>query len=109
MITRAWETFEEFNRTDASGLLLYPANTWSGFIPLVLVGLFIISMLATFFARQRLTGKGDFIGSFAAAGFFTAIISISMSLIPDLINGLTIAVCIAIAIIGVILLLVSRD
>jgi hypothetical protein len=109
MVIQAYQTFQEFNQTDLAGLFLYPANTWGGFIPLVLSGLFIIVMLSTFFSQRRLTGKGDFFASFAVAGFFTAIIAYLMTLIDGLISTFTLTITIVVAILGVILLFVSRE
>ena len=105
----AYETFAEFNQTDLAGLFLYPAHIWEGFIPLVLFGLFSIVTLSTFFSQQRLSGKGDFFVSFAVAGFFTSIVAFSMKLVEGLINTYTLITTFIIAIIGVVLLFVSKS
>ena len=103
----AYQTFQEYNQTDLTGLFTYPASVVPAFTPLILFALFLISLLASYFSQKRLTGRGDFMASFAVAGFFTAIVAIIMSLVPGLINMLTLVTCIIVAIIGVILLLVK--
>ncbi len=65
--------------------------------------------MATFFSQLRIRGEGDFMASFAVAGFFTAVISLLMTLVEGLITTTTISITIAISIIGVIGLLISRD
>ena len=109
IIFRAWETFEEYNNTNPEGLLLYPAHIWNGFIPLLLFGIFTVALLTTYYSKQRLTGNGDFLGSFAVAGFFIGVVAIVMNLIPNLINGFTTGICVAVAILGVVLLMIPQD
>ena len=105
----AFQTFQEFNQTDLTGLFVYPASVWSGFIPLVLFSLYIIVLMSTFFTQKRLTGREDFFASMAVAGFFTAIVAIIMGLIDNLIDPLTLTTTVIIAIIGVILLFFTKD
>ena len=104
-----WQTFQQFNQTDLTGLFVYPASVWSGFIPLVLFALYVIVLMATFFAGKRLTGREDFFASVAVAGFFTAVIAIIMGLIDGLIDNFTLTTTVVIAIIGVILLFFTKD
>ncbi len=105
----AWQTFQQFNQTDLTGLFVYPAAVWSGFIPLVLFALYIIVLMSTFFTQKRLTGREDFFASVAVAGFFTAVIAIIMSLIDGLIDNFTLTTTVVIAIVGVILLFFTKD
>lgn len=105
----AWNTLNEFNGSGVTQFFTYPASIWSGFIPLVLLALFSIVMMSSFFSQKRLTGKGDFYASFAVAGFFIAVVSSVMMLVDGLINLQTVVICIAIAIIATILLLTSKD
>lgn len=104
-----YQTFTEFNNTGLDGLFLYPAEVVPAFIPLVLFACFSIALLATYFSQKGLTGRGDFVSSFAVAGYFIAIISIVMTLTPNLINVGTLVICVSISILGTILLLISRD
>lgn len=104
-----YQTFQEYNQSDIAGLLTYPAHVVPLFIPLVLFALFSVTLLATYFSQLRLRGEGDFLGSFAVAGFFTAIISLLMTLVDGLITTTTISITLAISIIGIILLMIGRD
>ncbi len=105
----AYITFEEFNNTGVEGLFLYPASVWSGFIPMVLFGLFVIVMMSTMFSQRRLSGKGDFKASFAVSGYFVTVIAFLMTLVDGLINSYTLGICVAIAIVGTILLMTSEN
>ena len=109
IIFRQWQTFQEFNQTSAQGLLTYPAHIWGGFIPLLLFAIFTITLLTTYFSKKRTTGEGNFKGSFAVAGFFVGVVAILMNLIPDLINSLTTAIAVGIAILGVVILFIPND
>ena len=78
-------------------------------IPLVLLSLFSIVLLSTYFSQKRLTGRGDFFSSFAVAGFFIAIIALVMTLTEGLINNTTLTICIVVSVIGAIFLIISKD
>jgi len=105
----AYQTFTEYNQTDLAGLLTYPASVVPSFIPLVLTALFLITMMGTFFSQKRMTGRGDFIASFSVAGIFTGIIAFLMTLVEGLINLQTLVTTSAIALIGIILLLITNN
>lgn len=105
----AYQTFQEYNQTGLDGLFTYAASTVPSFIPLLLFALFSITLLATYFSQKRLTGRGDFISSFATSGYLTVIVAFFMSLVEGLINRATLIMTVAVAIIATILLLTSRD
>jgi len=107
--TQTWQTFSDFNRTGLDGLFVYPQQVWGGFIPSILLALFIIVLLATFFTQKRLTAREDFFSSFAVAGFFVAVMAIIMTLVEGLIDNYTLTITIVIAIVGVILLFITKD
>ncbi len=109
MIFQAYITFTEFNKTGLAGLLTYPAHVWAGFTPLLLFALFSIVLMSTFFSQKRLSGRGDFFSSFAAAGYFTAIIAFVMTLVEGMINITTLVTCVSVALVGTILLLTSKN
>jgi hypothetical protein len=97
------------NITSISGLFVYVSQAVPIFIPLLLMSLFVIVSLGSFFAQRRLTGTGNFWGSFAVAGYFIAVVSGVMSLIPNLINSFVVVICIVIAVIGTAMLIHSGD
>ncbi len=104
-----WKTLDDVNTSEGvHTIATYVADTVPIFMPMILFAIFIIAGLGSFFASIRVTGRGDFPASFAAAGFLTAIVATFMSLIP-LINLATLSLTYAIAIVGVIWLFFSRD
>ena len=100
-----YQTFQEFNNTNLTGLFLYPAEVVPIFIPMVLFVLFSIVLLGSYFAQKRLSGRGNFAASFAAAAYLITIIGFFMSLVPGLINTLTLVVCIIASVLGTLMLL----
>lgn len=108
IIFQAWQTFNEFNQTDLAGLFAYPANTWSGFIPLVLFGLCMIVMLATFFSQERIKGRGDIFSSFAVATWFTAVIATLMTTM-DIVNSTMLLIVYGVAVAALGLLAMTRE
>ena len=108
MIYQAYQTLTEFNQTGAAQFLSYPAAVVPIFIPMLLFTLYIIVLLGTYFSSKRLTGRGDFFASLAAAGLFTVVLAIIMSLMEGLVNIVTLSVCVVVAVIGAILLLISK-
>lgn len=113
MINQAYQTFTEWNQTGIAAIFQYPTQlelVESIFMPLLLFTVFIIALLASYFSQARRKGReGDFWGSFAAAGYFVVILAFVMSLMEGLINSTTLIITISVAIIGTILLLISRD
>lgn len=89
-------------------IFLYVAEIVPIFIPLVLFAIFIITLLGSFYSQKAITGKGDFPISFAVAGYFTAVVSLMMTLVPNLINTFTIVICIIVAVVGTLWLYLSR-
>ncbi len=111
IIFQAYQTFTEFNETGMTGLWKYPAQLELVefiFTPLLLITLFIIVLLTTYFSQVRLRGSGDFFASFASAGYFTIVFALVLSLIDGMINTTTLSIAIAVAVIGTLLLLISR-
>lgn len=105
----AYTTIDQTNVTGIEGLFTYVAQVVPIFIPLLLFAVFMITMLGSFFSQKRLEGKSDFLSSFAVAAWFTTIIAFVLSLVPNLVNLLTISVCIVTSVISAILLLTSGD
>lgn len=105
----AFETFNEFNKTGLDQLFVYSAKIVPSFIPLMLFSLFIITFFATFFTKQRLTGRGDAPSSFAASSFLITIIAVLMMLVDNLISTQTVVICFAVSLISVIWLYIARD
>lgn len=104
-----FQTIDEFNVTGIEGLFLYAAEVVPIFIPLLLLAIFMITMLGTFFSQKRLTGSSDFLSSMTVASWITTIAAFILSLNEGLINITTISVAVAITAITTILLLVSDD
>ncbi|MFB6246868.1 MAG: hypothetical protein ABEI74_04745 [Candidatus Pacearchaeota archaeon] len=104
----AYKEINDFNTTGIGSIFKYSADVVPAFIPLVLVSVFIVSTLGSYFAQMRRQGEGDFPGSFAVGSWITAIVAVTLSLFDNLIRTGTVVSSIALAIIGMIWLYVSR-
>ena len=107
----AWYTeFRDF-RNDTVGLqrmFLYAADTVPLFTPLILVALFLIVALGSFYSQTRLGGRGDFWSSFAIAGYVISVVAAVMTLVDGLIDLNTLVIVFAVTIIGTLLLFISK-
>ena len=79
------------------------------FTPMVLFGLFIVTLLASYFASMRLRGDANFSASFAIAGFFISVVALFMSFIPGMINLTTMVTCFGVAFIGFLWLILDKN
>ena len=103
-----YQTLDEANKTSIVGVLSYINNIVPIFTPLMLFALWIIILLGSYFSQIRTRGYGDILGSFAVANIIIAVVSIVMTLSPEpVINIPTVVICIALAIIGVAILLTT--
>lgn len=113
MIFEVYQTLQQWqaNNTNAGmeGLPLYVNSIVPIFSSLLLFALFVIILFGTYFSSKRLTGIGDFSVSFVAAAFVTAIVAVIMSLIPGFVNIFVVIVCIALFIVSLVLLFLSKD
>ena len=106
----AYKDYASWNKTGLDQLFVYAANIDNGvgviFVSLLLFSVFMITLLASYFSSKRF-GDGDFAASFAAAGFLTFIIALTMTLIPGFINMTTVVITLIVAIVGVLFLYFS--
>jgi len=109
----AYTTLQEYidatNRTGLDGIIVYVADTFPIFIPLMLASLFVIVALSTYFSRQRLAGEGDLWSSLAVAGWLITVVAFIMTLVEGLINTFTVVICLVVSVICTMMLLVSKD
>jgi len=108
MIFKTYQTFVEYNQTGASATLTYVASVVPIFIPVLLFSFFIISLLSSYYFTKRFGGNGNFMGSFAVAGYLTTLVAFSMTLIDGLINTTTVVTCLVVAIVGTLMLLFTN-
>lgn len=110
MVAKNYLTLDDVNTTaGVHTIFTYTSEVVPIFIPLTLFAFFVIGCIGSYYASVRLNGRGDFPASFAAAGFITSILAVSMSLIPGLINLPTLVTTIGVSVLGVIWLFFSRD
>ncbi len=105
-------TFEEIsNRNMSEGmhvLFQYVSSVEPILFPLILFAVFVILSLGSFFAQKQLSGRGNILASFAVAGYITTITAYVLSLIPGVVNTLTIVVCLVTSIIFTLLLILQK-
>ncbi len=109
MLFKAYQTLTEYNQTGLQAPITYVATVVPLFIPLTLFVFFMIIALSTYFSRTRFTGRSNIFESAAVAGYATTILAFSMTLLPNLINTLTLVVCVVVSIVFTILLYFSKE
>ena len=97
------------NITTISGLFVYVSQAVPAFIPIMLLSLFAIVFFASYYSQQRIRGYANVWASMSVAGYLVAVISVIMSLIPNLINPFVVMICVIIAIIGTAMLLTQYE
>lgn len=77
--TLMYQTLDQFfNNSNASlsGILVYVQANVPIFFPLLIFCLWLITLLGTYFGEIGISGRGDFLSSFAVANIFIAIVTI---------------------------------
>lgn len=101
------------NRNLSEGLqvpFIYVNDITGGlFINLVLFAVWTIFVVGSYFIQKRGVGTGDFPQSLAVGGFVTLVLAIILRLVPGLVSGYTLAVCVIIAGLSILFFLFSRD
>ncbi len=105
----AYQTIGDYGVNGSADIILYTAQVSPSFIPWTLFSLFLIAIFGTYNGTKRLFGRANFAASFAVAGFVTVTIALMMTLIPGLIDNITLGVTVVVAIVGVIFLMTIRD
>lgn len=93
----------------AHQLLLYVSDVVPSFIPIMLFSLFVIILMGTYYSQRRLTGRGNFPGSFTVAALVTFFTALVLSLTAGLINVFILVTTLALLIVGVVWLMFTRD
>lgn len=109
MIIQAYQTFRDFNQTGIEGLFKYSAEVTSVFIPMLFLVFFLILFFGIVFNTDRKTGRADYAGAFAVAGWVTAMLAYALDLITGVVNLLTMVVVTVVAIAGVAFLLFGKE
>lgn len=101
------------NRNMSEGLhvpFVYVNDITGGlFINLLLVAIWIIFVMGSYFIQKRGVGTGDFPQSLAVGSFVTLVLAIILRLVPGLVSGFALAVCVIVTALSVLFFLFSRD
>lgn len=91
------------NNSGLEGIFVYVNEVTSGlFSSMLLFTLFMIVAMGTYFSAQRTTGDGDFVASFAVAGYITTGAAFIMLLIPGLMTVPTALLALTVSVIGTV-------
>lgn len=111
LVSATYKSITEYNLSAGLQVPFVYANDITGglFIKLLLVAIWLIFSIGSYFIQKRNIGSGDFPTSLAVAGFVTSVVAILLRLVPNLVDGLTLAITIIVAGISILYLLFSRD
>ena len=110
-IFMAYKSITDYNMSAGLQVPFVYVNDVTGglFIKLLLVSIWLIFSIGSYFIQKRSVGTGDFPMSLAVAGFVTSVIAILLRLIPNLVDGLSLAIVIIVTGISILYFLFSRD
>jgi hypothetical protein len=90
--------------------LVYINDITAGlFMNIFLFAVWTIFVVGSYFIQKRGVGTGDFPQSLAVGGFVTLVLAIILRLVPGLVSGYTLAVCVIVAGLSILFFLFSRD
>lgn len=104
-----YKSMADVNATHLSDLFVYVADQVPIFIPMLLLSIYFIVFLGTYFGQRKISYNTDPFSSLAVAGFVTFVISLLLSLIPNLMNPFYVLICFVLAIVGLVLLSLNND
>lgn len=82
----AYQTLDQVNVTEPSQIFTYVVSVVPIFPSLLLVAIFLITTIGSYFAQKRIQGIANFPASYAVGGFVTASIALVMSLLPGFLS-----------------------
>lgn len=98
------------NVTGVDSIFLYVNSvTDFWFVRLLLLAIWCIITFGSYFIQKESTGLGDFPVSMMVGSFVTLVTAILMRLVPDLVDGYTIAFCIIVSALSFLFLMFSKD
>jgi len=104
-----YQTITNQNVTTISGLFIYVSEQVPAFIPIMLLTLFFIVFLGSFYAQKRISGSVNVWASMSVAGYLVTVISVLMNLVPNLIDSYVVLVCVVVTIIATTLLITQES
>ena len=107
----AIELLNNRNVEDGLHVLFVYVNDITGglFIKFFLVSVWVIVCLGIYFGQKNVLGRGDFSQGVAIAGFVTVILATLLLMVPGLMTTLTFGVVVAVAVIGVMFFLSTKN
>ena len=79
------------------------------FINMLLISIWLIFAMGSYFMTKQRMGVGDFPQSIAVAGFVTTTFAFLLRMIPNLVSGGALIICFVISAISVVIFLFSRE
>ena len=89
--------------------LVYISNEVTSYIPLILTSIFFLIFISGYYIQKRTEGFGSVTTWFAVSSWITFVVALLMTLVDGLINAPTVLITLALAFIGVILLIFGRE
>ena len=100
----------DYTTTDGlPSLFKYVTEVSPIFMPLMLASFWIIITMGSFFAQKATTGNGNILASLAVGGIVTSIVASLFSIVPNLVNPITLVTIIVLTIIFVVIFLFSMN
>jgi len=110
ILFQTYRSITEYNMSGLDTPFIYVNDVTGGlFVKLLIAIVWLIFSVGSYFIQKRNVGSGDFPTSLAVAGFVTSVLAMLLRLVPNLIDGLTLAIVIIVSGISILYFLFSRD
>lgn len=97
----AYQTLDSVNTTAGIHTLYTYANGVVPILtPMILFGLFLTTLMVSYFSQIRLRGTANLSASFTVSSFFVSVVATFMSFIDGFINPTTMITCYCITFLG---------
>lgn len=104
-----YPTIDEVNITGFDDIFVYVGDTVPGFMPMMILFLWLTVTMTIYFGTRKFNGQADFFASASASGFFISVVGVLLSLTSGVIDNWSFALSLGIGLISVIMLLTKRN
>lgn len=104
-----YQTIDNLSNANIGDILSYPTVNTPTFFPLILVAIFIIITMVSFFRELNRESKGNLMSSLAVSGFITTVVALAMSLLGLIQREVVVIILVISIIFEVIFLLTGRE
>lgn len=105
----SYQTIDNISNANIGEILSFPSVNTPTFFPLILVAIFVVITMVSFFREIKREGRGNLMSSLAVSGFITTVIALSMSLLGLIQREVVVMILVISLVFEVIFLLTGKN